>query len=140
MKFGKLVGLVAILLGLYLLWRIRFVVLLAFLAVTLATVLNRIVRQLTRWRLKRGFAIALTLIGIFALVGTLLAIAVPPFVEQVRQWLNQIPVEAAQLRIWINQIDERVPIELSEQLQKLDMFLRNIPHLVRSVFNRLYRK
>lgn len=138
MKFGKLVGLVAILLGLYLLWRIRFVVLLAFLAVTLATVLNRIVRQLTRWRLKRGFAIAITLVAITALIGVLLAIAIPPFVEQVRQWVNQIPVEAAQLSTWIDQVDERVPIEISEQLQKLDMFLRDIPRLIRGIFNNFF--
>lgn len=138
MKFGKLVGLVAILLSLYLLWHIRFVVLLAFLAVTLATVLNRIVRQLIHWRLKRGFAIAITLLAILGLIGAILAIAIPPFIEQVRQWLQQVPVEAAQVRTWINQMDEQVPIELSEQLQRLDMFIRDIPRLVRSIFNNFF--
>ncbi|MBE7384989.1 MAG: AI-2E family transporter [Leptolyngbya sp. SIO1E4] len=138
MKFGKLVGFVALLLGLYLLWRIRFIVLLAFLAVALATLLNRIVRQLTRWRLKRGFAIAFTLIAISILVAVILTIAVPPFVEQVRQWLNQMPLEAARISLWIEQLDDRVPFELSEEVQRLDTFIRDIPRLIQGVFSNFF--
>ncbi|MGF1523283.1 MAG: AI-2E family transporter [Leptolyngbyaceae cyanobacterium] len=135
MKFGKLVGLVALLLGLYFLWRIRFILMLAFLAVALATLLNRIVRQLVRWRLKRGFAIVLTLIGIFLGVAALAAIVIPPFTEQVSQWLDQVPVEVARISAWIERLDDRVPIELAEELQRLDMFLRDVPQILRGVFN-----
>ncbi|MEL6383226.1 MAG: AI-2E family transporter [Cyanobacteria bacterium J06626_18] len=135
MKFGKLVGLVALLLGLWLLWRIRFVVLLAFLAVVLATVLNRVVRQLTRWRFKRGFAIALTLIALSILVAISFSIIIPPLVEQVRQWLDQAPLEVARIRLWVEQLDQRVPFELSEELQRLDRFIRDLPRLIGDVFN-----
>jgi predicted PurR-regulated permease PerM len=138
MKFGKLVGLIALILGLCLLWRSQVVVLLAFLAVVLATVLNRVVRQLTRWRLKRGFAIALTLIALFTLAAVSLSVVIPPFTDQVRQWLDQAPVEVARISDWIEQLDQQVPTDLSEELQRLDMVIRDIPQLISGVFNNFF--
>ncbi|MEO0456789.1 MAG: AI-2E family transporter [Cyanobacteria bacterium P01_A01_bin.114] len=138
MKFCKLVGLVALLLGLYLLWQIRFIVLLAFTAVALATVLNRVVRQLTRWRLQRGLAITVTLVTIFAVIAIALTIVVPRFVDQFSQWLDQVPLEVAQISIWLNQIEGRLPAEFADQLQKLDTFIRDIPQIARSVFNNFF--
>jgi predicted PurR-regulated permease PerM len=137
-KFGKLVGIVVLTLGLFLLWRVRFVVLLGFLSVTLATILNKMVRQLTRWHIKRGWAIALTLFMILIIVTIILAIAVPPFLDQVRQWLDQAPTEVSQIRIWIEELDRRVPLELSQIGQQLDMFVRDIPRVARSLFNNFF--
>ncbi len=138
MKFGNLVGLVALLLGLYLLWLIRFIVLLAFMAVAFATVLNRIVRWLTERHIKRSLAVGLTIIALVALSVAITWLILPPFVSQVNQWLDQAPFEIAQIRAWLNEIDSRVPIELSEQLQKLDTFIRDIPVVARSVFNNAF--
>lgn len=135
MKFGKLIGLIALLAGLYLLWRIRLVVLLAFAAVAIATVLNRVVRQLLKWRFKRGPAIVVTLISLFALIAVVFAIATPPFVAQARQWLDQVPLEIARISQWIDQLNQWIPVELSDQLRRLDTFIRDIPQLVRSVFD-----
>lgn len=138
MKFGKLVGFIALLLGLYLLWLIRFVVLLSFTAIALATVVNRIVRLLTRMKLGRGVAIALTFIGIFSAIALSLTIVAPPFVDQVSQWLNQVPLEADKISTWLEEINSRVPPEVSEQLEKLDMLIRDIPQLARSLFNNFF--
>ncbi|MBE9102000.1 AI-2E family transporter [Vacuolonema iberomarrocanum] len=138
MKFGKLVGAIALLLGLYLLWRVRFIGLLVFTAVALATVLNRIVRRLTRWRLERGLAIMITFVMIFALIAIAMAVIVPRFIAQVSQWLDRAPLEIAQISIWLNQLDDQVPAELSSQLQQLDTFIRDIPQVVRSVFNNFF--
>ncbi|MGF1494955.1 MAG: AI-2E family transporter [Microcoleaceae cyanobacterium] len=138
MKFGRLVGLIAVLLGLHLLWRVRFVMLLAFSAVALATVLNRIVRQLTHWHFRRGIAIIVTLATIFITMAVILTFTIPPFIEQVQQWLNQVPMEAAQISQWLNNINERLPVEWSDQVQKLDMFIRDIPRMGRSLFNNFF--
>ncbi len=135
MKFGSLVGIVALLLGLYLLWLVRFVVLLAFTAITLATVLNRIVRWLTDRHLKRNFAVILTLVGLILISVAITAVVAPPFISQVNQWLDRAPLEVAQVSLWLQQIDSRIPAELSEQLQKLDTFIQDIPMVARSVFN-----
>ncbi|MBE9062576.1 AI-2E family transporter [cf. Phormidesmis sp. LEGE 11477] len=138
MKFGSLVGLVALLLGLYLLWSIRLVVLLAFTAITLATVLNRVVRSLVGKRLKRNFAIVLTLVALTFVLIAIFAVVAPPFANQVNQWLDQAPLEVAQISLWLNRIDDRIPIELAEQLQKLDTFIQDIPLIARSVFNNAF--
>ena len=135
MKFGKLVGFLAVVLGLLLFWRIRFVVLLGFLAVTLATILNRLVRKFIRMRLKRGWAIAVTLMTIFIASTTILAIAVPPFVEQIQQWLDQAPRDISTVRQWLDQLDQRVPFELSQFERQLNVFMQNIPSVVKSLFD-----
>jgi predicted PurR-regulated permease PerM len=61
-RFGQWLGLIALIISLYILWQIQQVVLLLFAAVILATVLNRVVRRLQRSRVKRGFAIAITIL------------------------------------------------------------------------------
>ncbi|NJK37779.1 MAG: AI-2E family transporter [Oscillatoriales cyanobacterium RM2_1_1] len=138
MKFGRLVGFVALLLGLYLLWYIRFILLLALSAVALATVLNRIVRQFAHWHLKRGVAIVITLAAIALLVAVILTIAIPPFINQVRQWLDQAPIDVARISAWLEKIDQRLPIEWSDQLQQLDMFIRDIPKIGSSIFSNFF--
>lgn len=137
-KFGKLIGLIALLIGLYLLWKIRVVVLLTFSAVAISTVLNRIVRQLVRWRLQRGLAIVVTLTTTFAALAIILILTIPPFVDQVVQWLDQVPVEVAQISSWLTTVDDRLPIELSDQVQQLDTFIRDIPRVLRSIFNNFF--
>lgn len=138
MKFGKLLGLVALLLSLYLLWRVRFVVLLGFTAIALATVLNRVVRFLTRLKLKRGMAIAITFIALFSLIALTTKIILPPFAEQVSQWLDRVPLEVNRISLWLEQIDNQVPPEVAEQLEKLDTLIRDIPQVARSLFSNFF--
>ncbi|MGD1857447.1 MAG: AI-2E family transporter [Leptolyngbyaceae cyanobacterium] len=138
MRFGKLIGLIALLIALYLLWKIRVVVLLAFSAVAIATLLNRIVRKLVRWQLQRGVAIALTLVTISTAVAIILRITVPPFVDQVTQWLDRVPLEVAQISGWLQTVDDQIPIELTELTQQLDTFVRDIPRVLRSVFSNFF--
>ena len=138
MKFGKLLGLVALLLSLYLLWRVRFVVLLGFTAIALATVLNRVVRFLTRLKLKRGMAIAITFIALFSLIALTTKIILPPFAEQVSQWLDRVPLEVNRISLWLEQIDNQVPPEVAEQLEKLDTLIRDIPQIARSLFSNFF--
>ena len=138
MSFGKLVGLVALLLGLLLLWKIRFVVLLAFTAIALATVLNRVVQWFTQWKLKRGWAIALTLAFLLGAAILSVTLILPPFIGQVSQWIDQIPAEAARLSLWLNQIGSRLPPELSDPFQQLDTFVQDIPIVARTIFNNFF--
>jgi predicted PurR-regulated permease PerM len=138
MKFGKSIGLIVLVISAIFLWHIRVIVLLGFLSVVLATLLNRLVRLFTRWRLRRGWAIVLTLLLIAGLATGILTIAVPPFVKQVQQWLNQAPTELSQIRSWIEQLDQQVPIELSEIGEQLDTFVADIPRVVRGIFDNFF--
>lgn len=139
MNFGKLVGLVVLLLSIFLLWQIRFVILLAFTGISLATALNRIVQWLMRWKLSRRWAVILTLLAVLGLIIATVTIIVPPFLKQVDQWLTQIPTESAQVRIWLENINSRVPPVLAEQFQQLNAFIQEIPTIARGLFNNFFR-
>lgn len=132
--FGKLIGIIVLVAALYLLWLLRFVVLLGFTAVALATVLNRLVRRLTKMQVPRGWAIALTFLVILGAVAAIIAIAIPPFVSQVIQWLDQAPLEVAQISAWLTYINDRVPAEFSGQLQQLDALVQDLPRVASGLF------
>lgn len=138
MSFGKLVGLVVLLLALFLIWQIRFVVLLAFTAISLATVLNRAVRWLTQYKITRAWAVVITVIFVLSVIAGMSAVVAPPFWRQANQWLDQAPLEFAKISLWIQRIDNNIPIELSEQFQQLDTFIQDIPRLARSVFSNFF--
>jgi len=84
-RLGQWLGLLALIISLYILWQIRQVVLLLFAAVVLATVLNRVVRRIQRYRVKRGFAIAITVAILLALIVGFFAFIVPRIVDQLQQ-------------------------------------------------------
>ena len=138
MKFGKIIGTVALLVGLYFLWRLRFVALLGFTAVALATLLNRVVRRLTEWRLPRGWAILVTLMLFLGIGAAIAAIVIPPFVAQVNEWLTQLPQETAKINSWLLQVSDRLPPEVYLQLQKLDALIQDIPQIARGVFSNIF--
>jgi predicted PurR-regulated permease PerM len=124
---GKWIGLVVFVASLYIVWQIRQILLLIFAAVVLATALDRLIRLFQQIGIKkRGFAIALTLVLLLALVAGFLVIIVPPFVDQLQQLVNFIPEGIDRAQQWIEWLQDRltqqpVPFdglnELSEQLQ-----------------------
>lgn len=138
MKFGKIVGTIALLIGLYFLWQLRFVVLLSFTAVALSTLLNRVVRRLTKWRLHRGSAILVTLMLALITGAIMAAIIIPPFAAQVNEWLEQLPQETAKINLWLLKVSDRLPPEVYVQLQKLDALIQDIPRVARGLFNNLF--
>ena len=75
--------LLAILGFLYLFWQLRQVVRWAVIALFLAVALNPAVDWLQRRRVKRGIAIALVFLALLALLSGLVALVLPPLVDQV---------------------------------------------------------
>lgn len=85
MKLGKWVGLIALLISLYILWQIRQVLLLVYMAVVFATPLNRLVRQLRQSGVKRGTAALLSISFLVVFFILFVAITIPPFADQFQQ-------------------------------------------------------
>jgi len=61
LTLGRWIGLIAIVISLYVLWQVRAIVLLFFMAIIFAVGLNRVVRQFQKSRLKKSVAIGLTI-------------------------------------------------------------------------------
>jgi predicted PurR-regulated permease PerM len=77
--------------ALYVLWQIRQLLLLIFMAIVFTVALNRCVKGLQRLGIKRGLAILITLLTSLAIVILFFVIIVPPFVEQFQKLIELLP-------------------------------------------------
>ena len=119
MKFSQWIGLIALVVSLYILWQIREVLLLVFAAVVLATVLNRLVRYLQRWRLQRSSAVLLSLSLLIALLVLCFLLIVPPLAGQFKQLTVLVPRGLERLNVWSQQLESYVPSQLRQYLPDL---------------------
>jgi predicted PurR-regulated permease PerM len=135
-RFGQWLGLIAFVISLYILWQIRQIVLLLFAAVILATVLNRVVRRLQRSRVKRGFAIAITIVILLAVIIGFFALIVPRIVEQLQQLVGILPQVPQRLSTWFERLQSVIPNSMLEQLQEF-RGLENLTQQVQTWISRL---
>jgi predicted PurR-regulated permease PerM len=80
-----------ILLLTYAAYRVRSILLLVLVSVFLAIGLDPAVRRLERWRIKRGWAVTLILLGVIGFIAAFIAAVVPRLVEQVTQFATDLP-------------------------------------------------
>jgi len=135
MKFGQWLGLIAAVVSLYILWEIRQLVLLLFVAVVFATALNRPTRWLQRFRVKRKVAALISIGSVLALLVIFVATIVPPFLDQFQQLVELVPKGFEQLRQEIDRLLATIPggtrqflppsAELLKQFQPLASGLAN---------------
>lgn len=109
MGLGEWIGLFALFISLYILWQIRQVVLLIFAAVILATILNKVVKFLQRYRIKRGIGIALAVVSLIALVAGFFALVVPQIIGQLQELVDLLPKVIARVQTWNEWLRNRIP-------------------------------
>ena len=121
MKLGEWIGLISILATFYILWHIRAILLLVFMAMVVAIALNSLVRRLQKTGLPRRFAIP-TVLTISSLVITLFFLGVvPPFVEQFSLLIELIINAIRDLPDTVAQLETYLPGQL--RFPELDEFL-----------------
>lgn len=126
MRLGQWLGLLALVISLYILWQIRQVVLLVFAAVVLATILNRVVKILQRYRIKRGFAIAITVVLLITIIVGFFALIVPRLVEQLQQLVTILPTVSARVRSWLDWVQSRIPGQIIDNFQGITSLTQNL--------------
>ncbi|MEO0397013.1 MAG: AI-2E family transporter [Cyanobacteria bacterium P01_A01_bin.137] len=121
MKLGEWIGLISILATFYILWHIRAILLLVFMAMVVAIALNSLVRRLQKTGIPRRFAIP-TVLTISSLVITLFFLGVvPPFVEQFSLLIDLIINAIRDLPDTVAQLETYLPGQL--RFPELDEFL-----------------
>lgn len=113
-------GLISLVILLYVLWQIRAIVLLFFMAIIFAVGLNRVVRQLQKSKLKRSVAIGLTIAIFIVVSGLFLALVATRIAEQVDQLVELIPgaiARVANLNYWLQ---EQIPGRIIKNLPNLN--------------------
>ncbi|MBE9076062.1 AI-2E family transporter [Romeria aff. gracilis LEGE 07310] len=139
MKLSQYVSLIALILALYILWQIRQVLLLAFSAVILATVLSQGVQRLQRWQLQRGLAVVLMILVTIALFAIIVAGVVPPFVSQLQQLFQLVPQGVERLENLIDNLELMVPEKFTENLRGFNGILQQLQALdAQMVVERFY--
>ncbi len=106
MKFGQWLGLISLIISLYIIWEIRELILLLFTAVIFATVLNRLVRYLERFKIKRNLAIVIIIAVIIPGSILFFSIVLPPFIDQFQKLIEQLPQVWETIRVELMKLSE----------------------------------
>ncbi len=131
MRLGTLIGFLAILIALYILWRIKQVLLLAFAAVVFATAINQLVRLLQKkFNLKRQTAIAIAVTGVLTFIIGFIALVIPPFIDQFQQLIMLIPVGLEQLSNWNKWLSNILPNSLIKEVRGLETLTQNLQSFI----------
>ena len=131
MRLGTLIGFLAILIALYILWRIKQVLLLAFAAVVFATAINQIVRFLhKKFNLERKTAIAIAVTGVLTFIVGFIALVIPPFIDQFQELIMLIPVGLEQLNNWDEWLSNLLPNNLLEEVKGLESLTQNLQSFI----------
>ncbi len=126
MRLGQWISLLALAISLYLVWQIRQVLLLVFAAIVLATVLNRAVRILQRWHVKRSIAVAITVILLLLALFGLFAIILPRLIGQLQQLSDTLPQAVEQLRASYEWLQSKIPGQVLTDDQQAEGLIQNI--------------
>lgn len=139
MNFSSFAGAIALIIAIYILWQIRFILLLTFASVALATAINYLVRYLMRLGVKkRGTSIVLSLTLLLLLFIGFTLLIIPPFIDQVQDSLYLLPEAVDQIAVWLTWLQERVPQQLVGEIQKLENVTRNLPNVMTQLFSNFY--
>lgn len=137
MSLGKLIGLLAFAVSLYILWQIRQILLLIFAAVVFAVVLNRVVRWLQQRGVKRGIAIAITVITLLVIFVGLFAVIGPSFAQQLEQLVDLVPTLLQRLRNWLNSLQPLIPEQVLD-IRNLGDYIPRLEPLVTKLLGNAY--
>lgn len=139
MHFSNFVGVIALLIAIYIIWQIRFIILLAFAAVALATAVNYLVQLLMKSGIKkRNAAIFVALLLLLLVFAIFLLLIFPPFIDQVQQSLYLLPLAVDKIEVWLMWLQERVPEQLVGEIQKLENLTRNLPSVATQLVGNFY--
>lgn len=127
MRLGTLLGFLSIIIAIYILWRIKQVLLLAFAAIIFATVINQIVKFLQkRFHLNRGIAVTISVTGVLAFVIGFIALVIPPFIDQFQELITLVPLGLEQLSGWNQWLQNLLPPELINDVRGLGSLTQNL--------------
>lgn len=115
-------------LTLWIIYLIRDLLIILFIALILMSALSPFVKSLTRFNIPKSLSIAITYLIIVAVVSTLLAVVVPPLVEETRRLILTLPP-------YLNQILEKASIDKSVLQSQLSDVSRNAFAITLSIFD-----
>lgn len=138
MTFGQWIGLLVLGVCLYILWEIRQVLLLVFLAVVLATALNWLQLRLQHWGLQRGRAIAISISLTFLIIFGFFWIIIPPFLQEAQQLGVLIPKGLGRVEAWLDDIAHLLPSSGFDDTPVINRLIMQLEPFLEQIFNNFF--
>nr|WP_199315763.1 AI-2E family transporter [Nostoc sp. PCC 7120 = FACHB-418] len=136
---GQLIGFLAFVISLYILWQTRQILLVVFASIVLATVLNQLVTFLQKFRLRRGPAVAISVALLVAVLAVFFALIVPRLVEQLQQFDDIMPLAVERLRLWNNWLQNIIPNQLLESIQGIRYLTQGLQDWLNRLIDNFFR-
>lgn len=115
-------------LGIWLIYLIRDLLIILFVAVILMSALSPLVKFLTRFRVPKSLSIAITYIIIIILISVLLAIVIPPLLEETRRLFLILPP-------YLDQLFEIMAVDKSVIQSQLSTLSKSAFSITLSIFD-----
>ncbi|BAC09101.1 AI-2E family transporter [Thermosynechococcus vestitus] len=138
MTFGQWIGLLVLGVCLYILWEIRQVLLLVFLAVVLATALNWLQLRLQSWGLQRGRAIALSMSLTFLIIFGFFWMMIPPFLQEAQQLGVLIPKGLGRVEAWLDDMAHFLPSGGFDDTPMINRLITQLEPFLQQIFNNFF--
>ncbi|MDJ0730556.1 MAG: AI-2E family transporter [Crocosphaera sp.] len=133
MKFSQWIGFVILAFCLYILWKIRQLLLLLFTAVIIANFLNHGVQLLQQLRIKRSYAVLLSMILLLTILSGFFWLIIPPFAQQLPELFKLVPQGIDQLIISIRDFISRLEPELIDALPSSQEIIQQLQPLLEKI-------
>jgi len=126
---GRWASLVVIIASTYILWRVRNLLLLLFLAILIATLLNHAVRLLVRWRLPRPLAVTTVILGAFLGLAVIFVAIVPAFAGQFQELATLVPAGIDNIENWLDDPEQLIPQIFQRNAREIQTWLQQFRNL-----------
>jgi predicted PurR-regulated permease PerM len=137
MNLGQWIGLITLVVAVYILWQIRQVLLLVFVAIVLATVLNHLAQWLQRWVKLRAIAVILAISILVTLAVSFFSLIVPAFAKEFRQLPDLLPEGFELVNTWLDRMRANTPPELTPYIPDFDTLSQQLEQQIQPLLQPL---
>jgi predicted PurR-regulated permease PerM len=136
MTFGSSIALVILVIGLFVLWNIRQILLLSFMAIVLANVLNLFVAWLQSHHLKRSIALLLTIFSVFIALISAFCVIIPALLREFRELIAILPLSMERLWGKLQALTDRLDPAFVRAVPDLNTLISQFQPLINQIAGR----
>jgi len=136
MNFGGWIGLMALVTALGIIWQMRQLLLLTFMAIVLANALNMQVKWWQSWGIKRGYAVLLSVSLLFVALVSFFWLILPPLINQFQQLVTLVPQGIEVLLESLNAIKYFLSDDQSKFLPSFDELTQQLQPIVNEILGK----
>jgi predicted PurR-regulated permease PerM len=136
-QIGQWIGILALGIGLYILWQIRNVLMLIFAAVVIATALSTLAEKIqSLTKVKRSASISLAIAAILTILSLAIWLIVPPFADQFQQLTTLFPKGIDRFSEWLDSLRDTAPPSVAPYIPDVESLIPQLQKQLQPLANR----